>query len=101
MYMSYIAGGREGIHYECRLGCLLFNTSPLMLLLVWYSLPTMYLFHTRLLGFAVFEYLHSLTYAIDPLKTNLDSCVVGHNTLTAYTFFDLTKLLHKLRTTCV
>jgi hypothetical protein len=30
------------------------NTSPSVLLLVWYSLPTTYIFHTRYLEFTVF-----------------------------------------------
>jgi hypothetical protein len=71
--MHYIAGGCEGFCYDCRLGYLLFNTSPLMLLLVWYSLPATYLFRTRLSGFTVFGHLRSLTYVINPLKTNIDN----------------------------
>jgi hypothetical protein len=64
--------------YNCRLGYLLCDTSPPMLLLVWGSSPTMYLFRTRLSESAVFGHLHSLTYAINLLRTNLDTTVLLH-----------------------
>jgi hypothetical protein len=54
--------------YDCRLGYPLFDTSTSISLLVWYSLPTTYIFRTRLSEFTMFRHPHFANTCYQLLK---------------------------------
>jgi hypothetical protein len=78
------------LHYDCRLGYPIFNTFPSIILLVWYSSPTMYILCMGLSEFTVLGHPCFADTCYQLLKTKLDTEPLVNLALTVFQTIHLT-----------